>query len=96
MDWMKSNNFFSEYGLSRKQVFFESTRAEKINRIITQECSHFIDDLEEIFLEREFPEEVEKILYAPGKKGDFLENVRIFDGWQPITDYFFRGCNENR
>jgi hypothetical protein len=89
MDWMESNGFFSEYGLSRGQVFFESTRAEKINRIITQGCSHFIDDLEEIFLEREFPEEVEKVLYAPGKKGNFPGSIRIFDSWQSITDYFF-------
>jgi hypothetical protein len=89
MDWMESNGFFSEYGLSREQVFFESTRAEKINRIITQGCSHFIDDLEEVFLEREFPKEVEKILYAPGKKGNFPGSIRIFDSWQSITDYFF-------
>ncbi len=66
--WMEDRGFFDDsgYGLARENVFFEATRAEKIARIKALDCTHFIDDLEEIFLDPEFPENTQRFLLGPG------------------------------
>lgn len=65
--WLQENNFFdgNDISLSRQEVFFESTRAEKIRRIHDLGCTHFIDDLCEVFEDPLFPSEVKKILFRP-------------------------------
>ena len=92
LDWMRNNGFFSSsgLGLSEDNVFFESTRQEKIYRIITQGCTHFIDDLIEIFLEDVFPKEVKKIYYNPdGFDENKLDDLIGFRRWDEIYAYFF-------
>jgi hypothetical protein len=75
--------------LSRWIVYFESTRQAKINRIKQLQCTHFIDDLEETFLEDRFPEDVKKILYAPQTFDTSLKDVRVVTRWKDINNYFF-------
>ena len=91
LDWMKKNNFFSKngLGLSMGQVFFESTREDKIKRIVKLKCTHFIDDLEETFLEDSFPGDVEQILYQPYAGKINLDKVKAFHSWDQIYEYFF-------
>ena len=91
LDWMKKNNFFNKngLGLSPGQVFFESTREDKINRIMKLNCTHFIDDLEETFLEDSFPQDVERILYQPYPEKVGLKDARVFHSWDQIYEYFF-------
>ena len=62
--WMEAHGFFRPdgFGLSRDEVFFEPTRVVKCQRIRSMGCSHFVDDLEEIFHEPEFPANVERLL----------------------------------
>lgn len=90
-EWMRQNGFFEAggFGLSSAQVFFESTRGEKISRIERLRCTHVIDDLEETFLEANFPKKVQKILYAPHKEKSDLTGVRTFFSWKDIYAYFF-------
>jgi hypothetical protein len=68
--WMTSQKFFEPGGLgfSRDEVFFESTRDAKIARIKSLGCTHFIDDLEEVFLEPSFPVNVHKCLFSSWAK----------------------------
>jgi hypothetical protein len=89
--WMSENGFFEAdgMGLSRHDVYFESTRREKIERIRRLGCTHFIDDLEETFLEESFPADVEKILYAPHVQHSSLQGVKVAATWKEICDYFF-------
>ena len=89
IDWMKKNRFFDKEGLvlSIDRVYFESTREGKIKRIKQVGCTHFIDDLEETFLEDSFPANVERILYA--NKRSELKGVKTFVTWKEIHDYFF-------
>lgn len=89
IDWMKQNRFFDNegLGLSPDNVYFESTREKKIERIKQLGCTHFIDDLEETFLEPSFPSNVERILYAKGRS--HLNGVKAFVTWKEIHDYFF-------
>ncbi|HNR35729.1 MAG TPA: hypothetical protein PKO36_11160 [Candidatus Hydrogenedentes bacterium] len=79
-------------GLSRNHIFFEATRAGKLARIRALGCTHFVDDLEETFLEPDFPANVEKILYAPDGAYSQRGNWLSFDSWKSIRDYFTRSC----
>lgn len=51
--------------LPKKNIFFELTRKEKINRVKLCQCDVFIDDLPEIFEECSFPMNTQKILFDP-------------------------------
>ena len=78
--WMRAQRLFGEdgLGLSEDGVFFSATRADKLARIAHLGCSHFIDDLEEVFLEPAFPGGTLKILYAPDRNGGVptVEGIR--------------------
>jgi len=91
MAWMKKNRFFETdgLGLPQESVYFEPSRRQKIKRIRYLRCTHFIDDLEEIFLEGSLPRRVEKMLYAPHIQHTSLTEVKIFTTWEEICDYFF-------
>lgn len=88
--WMETNRFFDAdgLGLGRERVFFEPTRELKCRRIGELGCSHFIDDLEEVFRESCFPEGVRRMLLARGASplpGPFI----AYPSWQAIDDAFF-------
>ena len=91
LDWMMRNKFFEGNGLGllREDVYFESTRCAKIERIRDLRCTHFIDDLEETFLEDSFPAHVEKILYDPHTEHRSLPGVKVVRTWEEIHRYFF-------
>jgi len=91
LDWMDKNKFFDRdgLGLSRDNIYFESTRREKVERIRKTDCMHFIDDLEETFLEDAFPSKVNKILFAPHGKERDLENIKVFNSWSGISEHIF-------
>jgi len=91
LEWMTDKRFFDAEGfdLSRADVYFESTRSDKIARIERTGCSHFIDDLEEVLLEPSFPDHVEKILYAPDALSVSTGRVIVMPSWQAVRDYLF-------
>ena len=91
VDWMAAHRFFERDGLtlSRSDVHFESTRADKIARIKDIGCSDFIDDLEEVFLEPSFPSDVHKILYAPHGATVSANGATVMPSWRALHDYFF-------
>jgi hypothetical protein len=65
MDWMQRHGFFAAegYGLSVDNVFFEASRADKLDRIARIGCTHFIDDLEEVLSDPGFPP-INRILFS--------------------------------
>jgi len=91
LDWLRDRGFFgvNGMGMTPDQVFFESTRHEKIERIKQLGCTHFIDDLEETFLEDSFPEHVVKILYDPHLAHGPLPGVIALSSWEEIVDRLF-------
>ena len=95
LSWMGKNGFFEDdgLGLSKENVYFEATRIEKIERIRYLACTHFIDDLEELFLELSFPAGIVKVLFAPDKlslAGE-ISDVRLYNTWNDIGSYLFYG-----
>ena len=95
LSWMEQESFFEEngLGLSPEDVFFEGTRLEKIDRIRRLQCTHFIDDLEEVFLETAFPDHVEKTLYAPHWQGASPSGLRVARSWNEISKALFNARN---
>ncbi len=76
--WLKENGFFSsENGLSLENIFFCPTMEEKIMYIKEQKCTHFIDDLPEIFLHNSFPPNITAILFDKDKTEKTWQKERI-------------------
>lgn len=57
LGWMESQGLlaFDRTGLSMERVHFLPTRQDKVARIADLGCTHFIDDLPEVFEEPGFP-----------------------------------------
>jgi hypothetical protein len=91
LSWMKAKKFFDPNGcgLSPDDVFFESTRAEKIERIRSLGCTHFIDDLAEVFAERSFPRDVGQLLFAPHGANPPRQDIEVFRTWRELDEFFF-------
>jgi hypothetical protein len=95
--WMRSHGFFRPDGLgfTDADVFFETTRDDKIQRIADLGCTHFIDDLEEVFRDPSFPASVHGLLFAanqtPPAKGPFI----AFAHWNDIRHHVFEHLARN-
>ena len=90
LGWLEAEGFFDSaaFGIGRERVFFEDTRQAKIDRIRMLGLTHFIDDLEETFLEPSFPPTVAKILLSaqPTANG---KGWRSLASWSEIRDEVF-------
>ncbi len=66
-DWLEGQGFLDRQGIGLpiNRVFFEETREQKLQRIVGEKCSHFIDDLPEFLSQPDFPEQVQRILFDP-------------------------------
>ncbi len=95
LTWIQQHHLFDDkdFGLSRCNVHFESSRSEKLERIRNLGCTYFIDDLEETFLEDSFPSNVEKILYTCQRDDASGAGVNLAGDWPKITEYFFHAAD---
>lgn len=87
LEWMRERGFFhpDRLGLSEQHVFFEATRQEKLQRISVLGCTCFIDDLEEVFNEPDFPGHVQKILFSNGNHSQAPQSdVTVLTSWEAI------------
>jgi hypothetical protein len=91
IEWMRARKFFDSdgCGLSPHDVFFESTRADKIERIRALGCTHFIDDLAEVFAESSFPRNIAKLLFAPHGANTSGQDIEVFKTWRELNAFFF-------
>ncbi len=89
--WMERNGLFDSHGMGVRpeNVFFEATREAKIERIRALGCTHFIDDLGEVFDEPTFPIEVRSYLYAAGYDRIPNGRFRAFRTHHEIADHLF-------
>ena len=60
--WLSTQGFLAM--LPADHLYFEDDRAHKIARIAELGCTHFIDDLEEVFADPSFPAGVRRVLLA--------------------------------
>lgn len=87
--WMDGHGFFADeaFAIPRERVFFEDTRAAKIERIRALKLSHFIDDLCEVLEDPAFPPEVARLHFGAGCGGDPATLMTAFRTWPEITAY---------
>ena len=69
-------------------AYFELTKAAKLERIIREGCTHFVDDLPELLLEPAFPPSVARFLFDPLGDGDvegLPGSIRRMRSWGELT-----------
>ena len=83
LNWLEKNKFFDKEGLfiNKNNVFFEPTKEEKVRRIESIGCTHFIDDLPSIL--NLIKESIIKIHYNPGKE-NLPGNYVNFSNWAKL------------
>jgi hypothetical protein len=82
--WLKSSGLVQNGigGIRNDRVMFCETRSEKIAAIAHTRLTHFVDDLPEVFKDREFPEDVSKYLYAPGGADGPSSDFETVSSWK--------------
>ena len=85
-NWLEENGFFDEQGLgwSPDQVFFESTKAEKVARITTLGCTHYVDDLPEVL--ETLPDMITKVLFSPTGGSDAGSDWLVLREWAQLPE----------
>lgn len=96
MRWMQSNHFFDNdsFSFDVKDIFFESTREKKVCQIKELACTHFIDDLLEVFEEPMFPEKTKKILFQTSPDSSVDKKVTAARSWRDITQKLYSPWTE--
>jgi hypothetical protein len=87
LSWMTAQGFFRDFGMSAEDVFFESTRDAKLQRIAVLACTHFIDDLEEVLTDPGFPPNVVRILFANGTETPCAAAYTPCRSWREIEEH---------
>jgi hypothetical protein len=93
LDWMRSRGIVGagEFSIPPGQIFFEDTRHDKLARIAALGCTHFIDDLEEVLLDPDFPARVTRILFSGQKASMAQPPYAVCRTWGQIERQVF-GC----
>lgn len=88
--WLQLKGFLDEekFGLSSRRVYFELTKEEKIRRIASLKCTHFIDDLPEILMADGIPGNITKILFDPSGDFQHVLDVEHKRSWAEILEFF--------
>jgi hypothetical protein len=91
--WLRAQGLFGSIAplIPEQNVFFETTREEKINRIQELKCTHFIDDLPEVLFAPTFPDTVKRFLFQPDevKSQDDMHQEYVFTNWVEIKNAIF-------
>ena len=73
-----------------KNIFFENTIEKKIERIKNCKCDYFIDDLKKIYENKNFPNNVVKILF-----GSRSNQLKYFINWKDLHNFFIKKIKFN-
>ena len=65
-------------------MFFELTKEDKVRRIVSLGCTHYIDDLPEIL--DMIPNNITKILFAPGTSSEIKSEWLILKSWYELPN----------
>jgi hypothetical protein len=90
--WMTAQGFFANdgYGIPPANLYFETTRTEKLRRIASLHCACFIDDLEEVLDDPGFPVGVTRILFSQGARPMHQLPYAVCRSWSEIERLVFR------
>tara|TARA_B100001027_G_scaffold216900_1_gene194969 strand:- start:429 stop:1046 length:618 start_codon:yes stop_codon:yes gene_type:complete len=88
LNWIqKFLNIDNQILIKDELIYFEDTKELKVDRIISEKCDVFIDDLPEIFEIPSFPDFVNKYLFDPNET--YVGNQFLsFSSWLEIKNEF--------
>ena len=91
LQWMQGRGFFAAQGFSLlpENIHFASTRSEKLIRIGELACDVFVDDLEEVLADPEFPSFVRRILFSEHAENTDDRPYEICRDWASIEEAVF-------
>tara|TARA_B100000242_G_C43031320_1_gene480504 strand:- start:348 stop:944 length:597 start_codon:yes stop_codon:yes gene_type:complete len=80
--WMEVNIFrnLSLPNISKRDVFFENSIEDKINKIIELRCDIFVDDLPEIL--DLLPDNIKKVLFTKKINKKYSSKFKILNNWK--------------
>lgn len=84
--WLDARGLLADgaFGIGRDDVFFETERSRKLERIAQRGCDVFVDDLPEVFAEPSFPAGARKILYDPADSHQAGPGITKARSWETI------------
>jgi len=82
-----------EPAIPKSRVFFHEKKDEKIGRIRAAKINAFLDDLPEILLHRDFPPDVQKILFAPNVNGATNPALSCIRNWDELIGVLSQNRN---
>lgn len=93
MQWLEAQGFLAaeSCAVETGNIFFEDTRQAKIDRIRQLDLTHFVDDLEETFLEDSFPSGVRQLLLAAQPASNGAGKWQWHASWPDIQRELFGG-----
>jgi|TARA_B100001245_G_C22674765_1_gene330061 FMN phosphatase YigB (HAD superfamily) len=82
--WLSFNRIINskESSIRQNQVFFETTKQKKIERIIEAGCTHYLDDLPEIL--KMIPTGIQKILFSPNEVQGRYKDWKVIKSWKEL------------
>ena len=90
LQWLKLQGIFSEtMSFNRSRIFFEATADDKVSRIKTLGCTHFVDDLIDIFHHKQFPVLTKSYLISQDKYPALDNHIDLCESWDDITRKIF-------
>jgi len=94
MSWMQEKGFFypSGFGIPKDNVYFMDTRKRKVSKISKLNLDVFVDDLEEVFDEKEFPS-IKKVLFS--NEPDTIRSEVVFGNWCDIEEHLLGPISKN-
>jgi hypothetical protein len=79
-----SNKWIEENILKKKyKIIYSKTLNQKIKKIKEVKPKYFIDDLDEVLNNKDFPKKVNKIYFSKKRK----YNLKTFENWRKIKNY---------
>jgi hypothetical protein len=84
--WINSSEL-ADYFLGNEQIYYEATRASKVERIQKLEFNYFVDDLIEVFQEPAYPKAVTSFLLSEtDSELTWVQNVTSLDAIQGLIE----------
>jgi hypothetical protein len=84
--WINGSEL-ADYFLGNEQIYYEATRASKVERIQKLEFNYFVDDLVEVFQEPAYPKAVTSFLLSEtGSELTWVQNVTSLDAIQELIE----------
>jgi len=84
--WINSSEL-ADYFLGNEQIYYEATRASKVERIQKLEFNYFVDDLIEVFQEPAYPKAVTSFLLSEtGSELTWVQDVTSLGAIQGLIE----------